>query len=60
MGLNFLHMMYRKVVCFSDHNSADKTLDADDVAEIKVLGRGESGYDEYYWRCKSAFHNGRW
>ena len=29
--------------------SADKILETDDVAEIKALGRGVSGYDDHYW-----------
>ena len=39
------YMMYRKAVCFNDNISADKILETDDVAEIKALGRGVSGYD---------------
>ena len=40
-------MMYRKAVCFNDRGSADKILETDDVAEIKALGRGVSGYDDH-------------
>ena len=36
-------------VCFNDHNCADKILEPDDVADIKALGRGVSGYDDHYW-----------
>ena len=43
------YMMYRKAVCFNDRGSADKILETDDVAEIKALGRGVSGYDDHYW-----------
>ena len=43
------YMMYRKAVCFNDRGSADRILETDDVAEIKALGRGVSGYDDHYW-----------
>ena len=43
------YMMYRKAICFNDRCSADKILETDDVAEIKALGRGVSGYDDHYW-----------
>lgn len=43
------YMMYRKAICFNDRGSTDKILETDDVAEIKALGRGVSGYDDHYW-----------
>ena len=43
------YMMYKKALCFNDRGSADKILETDDVAEIKALGRGISGYDDHYW-----------
>lgn len=43
------YMMYKKALCFNDRGSADKILETDDVAEIKALGRGVSGYDDHYW-----------
>lgn len=42
-------MMYKKAVCFKDKDTADKILEADDVAYIKKLGRLVSNYNESYW-----------
>lgn len=42
-------MMYRKAICFCDKVIAKKILSADDVAEIKSLGREVSNYDEHVW-----------
>ena len=42
-------MMHRKALCFGDVASASLILDADDPAEIKLLGRGVSNYDECIW-----------
>lgn len=43
------YMMYRKAVCFCDENAASQILFADNAAEIKMLGRSVSGYDESLW-----------
>lgn len=43
------YMMYQKAVCFQDERIASEILKADDVAEIKALGRQVSGYDESTW-----------
>lgn len=43
------YMMYRKANCFDDKSIAAQILAADDVAEIKALGRLVSGYDDNYW-----------
>ena len=52
-GVNFSSMeqfmMYKKAVCFKDKDTADKILEADDVAYIKKLGRLVSNYNESYW-----------
>lgn len=42
-------MMYRKSVCFNDKATATEILSTDDVAEIKLLGRQVSNYDESTW-----------
>ena len=43
------YMMYRKAVCFGDEKVAAQILATEDVAEIKILGRIVSGYDESLW-----------
>lgn len=43
------YMMYKKVVCFRDKNTAEKILATNDVAEIKALGRLVADYNESYW-----------
>lgn len=43
------YMMYRKAICFHDTKSADQILNTEDVAQIKALGRGVSGYDDHIW-----------
>ena len=43
------YMMYRKAVCFGDVKAAEQILAAEDVGEIKALGRLVSGYDESLW-----------
>ena len=42
-------MMYQKAVHFNDIASAKQILETDDVAEIKALGRGVTGFEESYW-----------
>ena len=42
-------MMYQKTVHFNDLASAKQMLETDDVAEIKALGRGVTGYEESCW-----------
>lgn len=42
-------MMYRKAICFGDEAVATNILSTDDVAEIKLLGRQVSNYDEHIW-----------
>ena len=42
-------MMYQKAVHFNDLASAEQILETDDVAEIKALGRGVTGYEESCW-----------
>ena len=42
-------MMYQKSICFGDVKVAEKIMKTDDVAEIKVLGRQVSGYDDHWW-----------
>ena len=42
-------MMYHKSICFEDETVATKIFSADDVAEIKVLGRQVLNYDEHIW-----------
>ena len=41
-------MMYQKAVHFNDIASAKQILETD-VAEIKALGRGVTGFEESYW-----------
>lgn len=43
------YMMYKKACYFRDEAIAKRILAADDVAEIKALGRMVSGYDENLW-----------
>lgn len=43
------YMMYCKAICFQDEAVAAKILATDDVAEIKLLGRHVSNYDENHW-----------
>lgn len=43
------YMMYCKAICFQDESAAAKILATDDVAEIKLLGRHVSNYDENHW-----------
>lgn len=42
-------MMYRKAICFGDEAVAAQILSTSDVAEIKLLGRQVSNYDESMW-----------
>lgn len=42
-------MMYRKSICFNDEATATEILSTDNVAEIKLLGRQVSNYDESTW-----------
>ena len=42
-------MMYEKAVLFKDQTTAEKILQTDDVAEIKVLGRTVQNFDEKVW-----------
>ncbi|HEY9574720.1 MAG TPA: NADAR family protein [Lachnospiraceae bacterium] len=42
-------MMYRKAICFGDEAVATNILSTDYVAEIKLLGRQVSNYDEHIW-----------
>lgn len=42
-------MMYRKAIYFNDFASAEQILETDDVAEIKSLGRGVTGFEESSW-----------
>lgn len=42
-------MMYRKAIYFNDFASAKQILETDDVAEIKSLGRGVTGFEESFW-----------
>ena len=52
-GITFLSMeqfmMYRKAICFCDVSVAAQILVADDVGEIKSLGRKVLNYDEHIW-----------
>lgn len=43
------YMMYRKAVCFRDEVIAAQILATSNVAEIKVLGRLVSNYDDNLW-----------
>ena len=43
------YMMYQKTVCFHDSSTAQKILETDEPAAIKILGREVSGYDDSYW-----------
>lgn len=42
-------MMYKKAICFDDHNMADQILKTDDASKIKAFGRLVSGYDDHIW-----------
>ena len=42
-------MMYRKAICFGDEEVATQILSTSEVAEIKLLGRQVSNYDESLW-----------
>ena len=42
-------MMYQKALCFHDGTTANKILVADDVAQIKALGRTVTPYDDHHW-----------
>ena len=52
-GINFSsmeqYMMFKKADCFKDHSIAQKILDTNDVAVIKLLGRQVAGYDDNIW-----------
>ena len=52
-GVNFSsmeqYMMYKKALCFEDIHTAESILAAEDVAEIKTLGRLVSNFSESYW-----------
>ena len=43
------YMMYEKAILFKDQTTAEKILQTDDVAEIKVLGRTVQNFDEKVW-----------
>lgn len=43
------YMMWCKAKCFNDYKTSCKILATDNVATIKQLGRGVSGYNENYW-----------
>jgi len=43
------YMMYRKAVCFHDYDIARQILEANDVAQIKSLGRLVRNYNENIW-----------
>ena len=43
------YMMYKKAVCFADAEIAYKILETNNVAEIKILGRQVSKYNENIW-----------
>ena len=46
------YMMYKKAICFSDNNIAEKILQTTDVAEIKALGRKVINYNDCIWNGK--------
>ena len=46
------YMMYEKAILFRDHQTAEKILGTDNVAEIKALGRMVQHFDEEIWREK--------
>ncbi|MCD8096891.1 MAG: NADAR family protein [Lachnospiraceae bacterium] len=46
------YMMYEKAILFCDHQTAEKILETDDVAEIKALGRMVRHFDEKSWSKK--------
>lgn len=43
------YMMYRKACLFGDKTAADQIMQTNDVAKIKALGRGVTGYDDTIW-----------
>lgn len=43
------YMMYEKAVLFKDQTTAEKILQTDDVAKIKVLGRTVQNFDDKVW-----------
>ncbi len=43
------YMMYKKAVCFGDHEIAARILETQDVSEIKSLGRLVAGYNDNIW-----------
>lgn len=43
------YMMYEKAVLFHDKETAEKILQATDVAEIKTLGRNVRHFDDTIW-----------
>lgn len=43
------YMMYCKAMTFKDYSIAGQIMAADDVADIKALGRKVSGYNETIW-----------
>ena len=43
------YMMYEKAVLFKDQTTAEKILQADDVAKIKALGRTVQNFDDKVW-----------
>ena len=46
------YMMYEKAILFRDHQTAEKILGTDNVAEIKALGRRVQHFDEEIWKEK--------
>lgn len=43
------YMMYRKACLFGDKTSANQIMQTNDVAKIKALGRGVTGYNDIIW-----------
>ena len=43
------YMMYQKAICFCDTDIAEKIMQTDDVASIKLFGRSVSNYDDSVW-----------
>ena len=43
------YMMYQKAICFCDTGIAEKIMQTDDVASIKLFGRSVSNYDDSVW-----------
>lgn len=52
-GTRFLHaeqyMMYAKALLFGDHAAANRILEAVEPAEVKLIGRGVSGFEPRIW-----------